>query len=289
MPRARRRSRCSSVGHLHPRATAAGVRLFAYEVVDSTNTEAFRRARAGERGPFWVTAHSQRAGRGRRGREWISEPGNLYASLLLDAPSLTHCAPQLSFVASLAVRDAICDVAGLAAQVKLKWPNDILCGGLKLGGILIEGELPFIVVGIGVNCAHHPDRTRYPSTDLSACGAPVSPEEVFQQLSARMCERLIQWNEGAGFASTRADWLQYAFRHGGNIRVSIGEGDVTGIFDTLDDTGRLVLRLPDGGQQAITAGEVLPLEPAVPDISGDAAFACDGRKPPDVPPSRGAA
>src|SRR3954453_7124133 len=111
---------------LQPRAAAAGVRVFSHDVLDSDNTEALRLAQAGERAPFWVTARRQTAGRGRRGRVWISEPGNFYASLLLEAPSLAHCAAQLSFVTALAVRDTVCELTGLDARLKLKWPNDLL-------------------------------------------------------------------------------------------------------------------------------------------------------------------
>ena len=97
--------------HLHPEADAAGVRLIAYETLGSTNAEALARARAGERGPLWVTAARQTAGRGRRGNVWASEPGNLYASLLLtDAAPPAHL-PELCFVVALAVRDAVVEVA----------------------------------------------------------------------------------------------------------------------------------------------------------------------------------
>lgn len=242
---------------LHPRAAAAGVRLFAHDVLDSTNTEALRRARAGDSGPFWVTSRRQTAGRGRRGRDWISEPGNLYASMLLDAPSPPHCAPQLSVVAALAAHDAIRDVTRLDVRLKLKWPNDLLCDGAKVGGILVEGEGTFVVMGIGVNCSQHPDHTRYPASDLSACGAAASPEAVFEQLSARVLDRLTQWNHAVHFASIRADWLARAFRLGEQFVVSTGERELAGVFESLDETGRLVLRQADGQRELITAGEIL--------------------------------
>src|SRR5262244_3040920 len=126
---------------LEPRATAAGVRLIAHEVLGSTNTEALQLARHGERGPLWVTAERQTAGRGRRGRAWISPVGNLYASLLLTEPAPSERWPQLSFVAALAIHDAVAGVApDCAARLAIKWPNDVLHAGRKLAGILIEGE-----------------------------------------------------------------------------------------------------------------------------------------------------
>jgi BirA family biotin operon repressor/biotin-[acetyl-CoA-carboxylase] ligase len=176
----------------------------------------------------------------------------------------------VSFVTVLAVRDAVCDLTGFDARLKLKWPNDLLCDGEKLGGILIEGEGPFVVVGIGINCAHHPDRTRYPSSNLSVYGAAVSPDAVFEQLSARMLERLSQWNRGAGFAATRIDWLACAFRREEETRVTTGERELTGVFENLNESGALILRLPDGSREAITAGEVFPMISTEEDMSADA-------------------
>src|SRR6266699_1187512 len=141
---------------LEPRATAAGVRLIAHEVLGSTNAEALNLARQGERGPLWVTADRQSAGRGRRRRAWISPPGNLYASLLLTRPAAAQHWPQLSFVAALAIHDAVVEVAAdLKPRLAIKWPNDLLLAGAKFAGILIEGEgdVNAVAVGIGVNCA----------------------------------------------------------------------------------------------------------------------------------------
>ena len=112
---------------------------------------------------MWITAARQTAGRGRRGNAWVSEPGNLYASLLLtDAAPAAHL-PELCFVVALAVRDALGSVAPeLLSRLKLKWPNDLLLDGAKLAGILIEAESvggkTITAAGIGVNCVHHPDR-----------------------------------------------------------------------------------------------------------------------------------
>src|SRR5579871_3882892 len=162
---------------LAPGAVAAGVGLIACETVGSTNSEALSRARAGVRGPLWITARAQTAGRGRRGRTWVSEPGNLYATLLLIDPAPPERAAQLSFVAALAVHDAITACARtLAPQLAFKWPNDVLLASAKTAGILIEAEgtRPLTVaVGVGVNCRHHPAATEFPATDLAAAGAAV--------------------------------------------------------------------------------------------------------------------
>jgi len=235
------------------------VRVFARDVVGSTNAEAFALARAGERGPFWVTARSQTAGRGRRGRSWTSQAGNLYTSLLLIDPSPPAHAAELSFVAALAAYDAVSEVVGLAGRLAIKWPNDLLCDGSKFAGILIEGQGPSVVIGIGINCAHHPAGTSFPATDLAACGVGVSPDRLFEALAPAMQRRLVQWNRGAGFASIRSDWLARAAGIGDEVHVATAERDVRGRFEGIDDAGRLLLRLPDGRVEAIAAGDVFPL------------------------------
>jgi BirA family transcriptional regulator, biotin operon repressor / biotin---[acetyl-CoA-carboxylase] ligase len=248
---------------------AGGARLIAYEEIDSTNAEAIRLARAGETGPLWLTAKKQHAGRGRRGRTWVSQPGNLYATLLLIDPSPPDLAPQLSFVAALALHDAVVDAAvAIGPRLSLKWPNDMLCGGAKLAGILVEGEGrgplgPLAVaIGIGVNCAHHPDGTDFPATDLHAEGVAVSPEQLVLSLSATMVQRLRQWEHGEGFATIRTDWLKRASGLGCDIRVRLPDREVIGTFKDVDASGRLLLQPANGGVEAISAGDVFPL-PAV--------------------------
>jgi BirA family biotin operon repressor/biotin-[acetyl-CoA-carboxylase] ligase len=242
---------------LDPTAAAAGVRLVAHDTIGSTNAEALRLARDGERGPLWVTAKRQTAGRGRRGRAGVSEPGNLYASLLLSDPSPPERFPELSFVAALALHDAIGGrIPGLASRLVLKWPNDLLIDRNKFAGILIEGEGASVAIGIGVNCVHHPDHTDTPATDLATAGVRTSPESLFGPLTAAMTSRLAQWNRGAGFAATRADWLNRAAGVGKPVQVKSGEAELSGHFESIDDTGRLVLRLADGTMQTVAAGDV---------------------------------
>src|SRR6267142_150725 len=123
---------------LDPIASAAGARLLAYDEIDSTNAEALRLMRQGEQGPLWITAERQTAGRGRRGRSWISLPGNLHASLLLTDPGPAEHWPQISFVGALAVHDAVVELAPeIRPMLELKWPNDLLLAGAKFARILI--------------------------------------------------------------------------------------------------------------------------------------------------------
>src|SRR6185436_17162017 len=177
-----RRGEVAVLMQLDPTAAAAGARLVIHDTIGSTNAEGLTLARGGERGPLWIVARTQTAGRGRRGRAWVSEPGNLYASLLLTDPAPPERCPELSFVAALALHDAIGGrIPGLAARLVLKWPNDLLIDRNKFAGILVEGEATAVAIGIGVNCVHHPDRTEYPATDLATAGVRTSPESVFER------------------------------------------------------------------------------------------------------------
>lgn len=240
----------------------AGVRHIAYETLGSTNAEALARARAGERGALWISAEMQDAGRGRRGSTWTSAPGNLFATLLLSEPSPPAAAPQLSFVAALALHDAVAECAPqVGPLLKVKWPNDLLLGGAKLAGILIEGENDpafAVVIGFGVNCVAHPPGTPYTATDLAEAGAVVAPAHLLQALAVAMQRRLTQWARGEGFAAIRADWLKRAAGLGNDIRVRLPEREFSGRFEGLDDAGHLLVRGP-AGLATVTAGEVFDL------------------------------
>jgi len=249
---------------LDPAARAAGVRHHHFETTGSTNAEALTRARAGERGPLWVTAGSQNAGRGRRSNPWVSPPGNLYATLLLSEPSPPAAAPQLSFVAALALHDALAVCAPqLGPQFALKWPNDVLLGRAKIAGILIEGESDpvfAVAIGFGVNCASHPEGTAFPAADLKQAGALVAPEQLFAALSTAMQVRFVQWARGEGFAAIRGDWLKRAAGLGEPIRVRLPQRELAGLFEGLDEQGRLLLR-EAAGLTTVTAGEVFGFGP----------------------------
>jgi BirA family biotin operon repressor/biotin-[acetyl-CoA-carboxylase] ligase len=249
---------------LDPRATAAGVRLLAHDEIDSTNAEALRLMRQGEHGPLWITAERQSAGRGRRGRKWISVPGNLHASLLLSNPGPVEHWPQLSFVAALAVHDAVVEVAPeVRPMLELKWPNDLLLSGAKFAGILIEGEGKeeegAVAIGIGVNCTAHPAGAAYPATDLATGGARVTAATLFAALSVKMQGRLAQWNSGNGFATIRADWLARAAGLGETIHIALADRELSGRFEGLDDAGCLVLIAPDGAKTVVAAGDVISI------------------------------
>ncbi|WP_406858068.1 biotin--[acetyl-CoA-carboxylase] ligase [Alsobacter sp. KACC 23698] len=251
---------------------AARSREFRLEVFDSlgsTNDEAMARGRAGDPGGLWIVARQQGRGRGRSGRAWSSPPGNLYASLLLAAPCRPAVAPQLGFVAGVALHAAVEQATGLTpGRAALKWPNDLLLDRAKLAGILVEGATLaggdlLVVIGIGVNAAHHPADTPYPATDLGAKGLPVGVDPLFSALSDAMAAALRRWDAGAGFADIRRDWLKRAGGLGEPILVRRPEGERRGVFVDLDGEGRLLL--DEGGRRvAFEAGDVFltNLQPA---------------------------
>ncbi len=208
----------------------------------------------------WVVADEQTAGRGRRGREWSSPSGNLYASLRLVSPAEPRALSQLCFVAALALADAIDRAAPKSsAQLTLKWPNDVLIEGAKVAGILIEGahgpSEVAIVIGCGVNIVSHPPDTPYPATALALRDPQTDAAAIFVGLSDAFAERVSQWRRGDGFSDLRAAWLSRAAGLGSPIVVRLPTGDLAGRFEALDEGGQLILA--DGAdRRAISAGEV---------------------------------
>lgn len=246
----------------------AGYRLAAFDRIDSTNAEAARQARAGAGAGTVVWALEQTGGRGRGGRAWRSEPGNLYCSILLRPSVPAGVAAQLSFVAALAVGELATSVLPDTVPVRLKWPNDVLANERKLSGILLEaagnagGTLDWLVVGMGVNLVHHPEGTETAATNLHAEGAePLRPADALEILVSWFSRWHRAWQRG-GFAPVREAWLARAWRLGEEIRVRAGEGALTGRFGGLDAEGALVLELPSGIERRIAAGEVFPPVPA---------------------------
>ena len=232
--------------------------------VDSTNAEALRRASAGEAGPLWIRALCQSQGRGRQGREWVSEPGNVYTSLLLTEPVEPGRLTQLSFVAALAVHDAVSSCLANEADagaVTLKWPNDVLLNGAKISGILLESSAiatgrSVVVIGIGLNVRHHPQTTLYPTTHLRDHCAQADVTAVFGALTAAFEARYEQWRGGEGFAQIRELWLERAHGIGEDVQVALPDGPVSGVFEGLSDDGALILRMKDGTEYPVHAGDL---------------------------------
>lgn len=249
-------------GSPHRRISLDDFRHEALGVVGSTNAEALGRARGGDPGNLWITAAAQTGGRGRRGRSWTSEPGNLYASLLLIDPAPMEYLSSLPLAVAVAVHDAIRAVLPPAAPpLEIKWPNDILIGRRKACGILLEGERladgrQALVIGIGVNIAARPDLAAYPVVSLTDIGAAVSPEDLFARLFAAMAEALALWDEGRGTAAVVARWRQSACGIGEKITVNLPDRSISGYFSGIDDKGMLLLDADEDGRMTIAAGDV---------------------------------
>ncbi|HEV7250927.1 MAG TPA: biotin--[acetyl-CoA-carboxylase] ligase [Shinella sp.] len=230
--------------------------------VGSTNTECLERARKGALSGLWITAERQTGGRGRRGRAWFSEPGNLYASLMLVDPAPMERLGSLPLAVAVAVQAAVSRIMPLAApDVLIKWPNDILVDRRKVCGILIEGEtLPDgrhgLAIGIGINVAVAPDAGLYPVATLRDFGAAASPDELFAYLFQSMAETLSLWDAGRGISAIMERWKQVAGGIGENITVNLPDRSISGRFAGIDDTGLLKLETDDGGARLIAAGDV---------------------------------
>ena len=215
---------------------------------------------AGERGPVWIAARRQTAGRGRRGRAWHSLEGNLFASGLyvIDRPPAQ--AAQLSFVAALAVA-AVCDAAlGDASRTRLKWPNDVLVDGRKVAGILLEsGAAPggglWLAVGIGINLVAAPDDTERPAIALSRAGGRLDRETALPLLAGAFDTEFQRWMQG-GFGASRDHWLARAHGLGERCIVRLANETLDGVFGDLGPDGALRLDLASGQHRYISAGEV---------------------------------
>lgn len=272
---------------LAPEAAAAGHRLVQHETIGSTNADAMAHLRSGDGGPLWVVSTHQTDGRGRRGSEWQTPPGNLATSLGLVLDAEPAMLATLGFVAGLAlVRALDCcasrsaarsqDGADAAAHLppaqasrsgleagspfRLKWPNDVLGDGDKLAGILLETELlrraRAVVIGIGVNVEHAPEGVPYRVASLRTLRLDVTAQALFDALSSEWVRAYQVWDQGRGFAAIRDGWIARATGFGHPVSVRSGAEIATGTFETIDGQGRLVLRGPDAALRTISAGDV---------------------------------
>jgi BirA family transcriptional regulator, biotin operon repressor / biotin---[acetyl-CoA-carboxylase] ligase len=232
--------------------------------IDSTNAEGFRRA-AGLSGPTWILAGMQTAGRGRRARPWVSPRGNFHGTLVLKPTGPAETVALRSFVAALALRDALVALTGLPESFALKWPNDVLCNGGKLAGILLEsqglnGPDPVLCIGIGVNLIAAPDPALVepgalaPASLLQETGLRVTPEAFLDALAPAYASREAIF-QASGFAPLREAWLAHAARLGERVRARTGVETREGRFETIDASGNLILRMTQG-TLAIPAAEV---------------------------------
>lgn len=245
----------------------AGYRLVRLETVDSTNAEARRRADHGEPGPLWIWSLRQSAGRGRNGRNWASQPGNLFASLLVGLNCPLATASQLALLAGVATYDTIAKLLPDTSELLLKWPNDVLIKGDKAAGMLLESATEKapgrckVVIGTGINLAHHPDDLPQAATNLAAHGATVTPQAALETLAGVTDAWLSRWSEGVSFPTVRRAWLDRAGPTGRPLKVRLRDEEAEGTFAGLDAGGALRLAMSDGGERRIAAGDVFFAKP----------------------------
>lgn len=245
-----------------PIETAQGqYRHLALQETSSTNTLCLDYAAAGEAGDLWVTAEAQSSGKGSRGRDWQSQKGNLFASLLLTNPSEKSRLADLTFIAALSVREAIAAFSSSSNNIQLKWPNDVMLNERKCSGILLESvshhEATYVAVGIGVNCMHFPSQTLHPATSLFADGIEVSANRFFETLAKTMASNISIWNKGNNFSEIRSKWLEHAYRLGQEISVHIpGQEVINGSFASVNENGYMLLELSDGKLKQISTADI---------------------------------
>lgn len=213
---------------------------------------------AGHASPCWFVADEQTGGRGRHGRTWLSPPGNLYATLALPSPCEPARAPELGFVAGLALHRAVSAATGLVVpELTIKWPNDLLLAGAKLAGLLLEGLQAAggfsVLIGFGVNVASAPEGLAYPVAALHSRDDSLTPALLFHELSRDWLTAQRQWANG--FDTVRADWLARAHGVGSAVRVRPPSGELRGIMRGIDGRGCLLLDTP-AGQVTIDAGDL---------------------------------
>lgn len=210
-------------------------------------------------------ARRQTAARGRRGRVWLSPEGNFAATLIMRPSGEPGQAALRSFVAALALRDALALVCGPAARLSLKWPNDVLLNGGKVAGILLEsigqgGRLNHLAIGIGVNLMAAPPAEAVepgavvPVSVLSETGFQIAPEDLLTCLAAAFARWETQFTT-YGFAPIRTAWLAGAARLGQPITARTVSETATGTFDGIADDGSLILVTPQG-KRSIPAADV---------------------------------
>ena len=233
-----------------------GYTLIALDEIDSTNAEALRRVRDGAGAGTVIHAQTQTQGRGRKGSAWISPQGNLYASVIVEPPA-DRPPGQLAFVTAVAAAEAVCEMAPASGSLQLKWPNDLLLDGRKLGGILIEGgSVGHYVIGLGINLSTAPSRDGITATTLGThTGVEVGPEVLLTAFCRRFAAWDSQWRRD-GFAPVRAAWRQRASGMGQLIDARLPNETLRGVFVDIDADGALLLDLPDGSRKHVTAGAI---------------------------------
>ena len=222
----------------------------------STNDDLAALAREGTPEGVWLRAVRQSCGRGRQGRKWHSPPGNLYASTLVRLRPGDPPAPTLALVAAVALHQVASSFAVAGIAIEIKWPNDLLVAGAKLSGILLERIDDSVIIGFGVNLSDHPDEIARPAINMGMLGGAPDPNRFLEALASSFACWVDRWRD-EGLEPIRSGWLACAHPLGTPLSTHMPSGTlVEGLFDGLDESGGLRLRLADGSSKIIHAGDV---------------------------------
>lgn len=242
------------------------VELIRFTSVESTNDTAKQLAANGAKSGTLVWADEQTRGRGRGGHDWHSPPGNLYSTMILRPDKSAQETAGLSFIAALAISDAVQELLPSSATLNLKWPNDVLINSKKVAGILLEsaavgsGDAEWVVIGCGVNIDNHPETTGNEATSLTNEGCNNVDVRGLLESYVR---HLLDWEErwqADGFNPIRTAWLQRAIGVGKPVHVRLSTDEFEGLFTDMDASGALLVELPDGDVRRVTAGDVFLCE-----------------------------
>ena len=229
------------------------------EETGSTNGDLLARLAANERVAegYWLVTKRQNAGRGRQGRDWFDGAGNFMGSTAVHIVEQQPAAHSLALVAGLALYECVLPLVPDPIALQLKWPNDLMLGGAKLAGILLERHGDSVVVGIGVNLRAAPQLPGRRTIALADTTAPPDVQTFAASLAKHFDSELERWRS-FGLEALIRRWLKCAHPAGTAIRVHEPTGAILeGAFDGLDQNGSLQLRLADGTGRVIHAGDIV--------------------------------
>lgn len=243
-----------------------GVEALFFAECDSTNAQAAEMARKGAQGPIWLCTAVQTAGRGRRGRVWTSKPGNLYASLMFRPALKPADMAALPYLTALAVRDTFIELGADADATRCKWPNDVLLKDRKASGVLIESSarnaeaLDYVIIGIGINLQHFPEDAAFRATSLKdAFGMDAQPRDALAVLARHMFDRLNNWDISS-FEKIAREWTAVSWGLGQKREIRTADQTFSGVPESLSSDGGLIVRLDDGSEKRLYAGDIFPVE-----------------------------
>jgi BirA family biotin operon repressor/biotin-[acetyl-CoA-carboxylase] ligase len=256
---------------LYPREVRRGLltttlarQIYHFQRISSTNQVALELARKGYPDGTLVVAEKQNAGRGRWNREWFSPAeSGIWFSLILRPPIITNHVPQMTLVTGAACARAIEQQCGV--RLGIKWPNDLLYDGNKMGGILLEMEATseqvyFLVVGVGINVnlqvSDFPLELQQRASSLQiATGQPLKRLPLLRRVLEVLEEDYAAFYRN-GFTAVRQNWLDYQVTLDRQVQIRVGGRLIPGRAEELDQEGNLVVLLPDGQTRCFNAGEI---------------------------------